>query len=212
MDLKPYLYEIARLCRVTIEAIDRVFEAYPPESQPGYAKMDANATALNSVYIALNAGARIGNFLDAPAPRKPGPAGVRSDALRQAVGDPDLPIIADREARHSVEHYDERLDAVRSRLEGLKLQGRYFAAESIVLSEMHQEDSLEFPYRVFRFPLMPASLIFPLRVYEMNSGVFFTIEDVRISLHDLKADTVSLLSRIEGDQRMPFFSVIGPQS
>jgi hypothetical protein len=174
--------------------------------------MDANAVALNSVYIALNAGARIGNFLDAPAARVPGLAGDRSNAIRRALGDPNLPVISDRAARHSIEHYDERLDAVHSRIDGLKLQGQYYAAESIVLSEMCPEDSPEFPYRVYRFPPMPTKLIFPLRVYEMNSGVFFTLEEVKISLHGLKADAAELLSRIEGDQRNPFFRVIGPQS
>lgn len=209
---KPYLFEIARLCRVTIGAADRVFEAYPPEEDQPRPTMIATPDPLDSLYVALNAAARIGDFIDAPAARDRETASKRSVAIRQAVGDPQLLVIPDRHARNSIEHYDERLDDVRRKLVGLRLERQYAAAESLVLSDMTLEDAPEFPFKVYSSAMLPNRLIFPLRVYEMNSATFYTIEDVTIDLRGLRQDAATLLAGITGDQHNPFMTYIGPSS
>ena len=174
--------------------------------------MIATPQHLDSLYVALNAGARIGNFVDAPAARDRKAASDRSMAIRHAVGDPELSVVADRDARNSIEHYDERLDLVRAKLSGLRLQGQYVAVESLVLSEMRLENALEFPYQVYSSPILPNRLLFPFRVYEMNSATFYTIEDVTINLRGLRQDATTLLAGITGDQHNPFMTYIGPSS
>jgi hypothetical protein len=121
-------------------------------------------------------------------------------------------VVADRDARNSIEHYDERLDDVRRKLVGLRLERQYVAVESLVLSDMRLEDAPEFPYRVYSSAILPNRLLFPLRVYEMNSATCYMIEDVTISVRGLRQDATTLLEGITGDKHNPFMAYIGPSS
>lgn len=210
-----YLHELCWLATDVVQRADRVFEqAPPPDANKEYLRVDLALHA--ELYAILGSAAKIRAMIE-DRPRRRNQTLVehetlvsRAQAMRELLSGLEYETVLSPAARHSVEHFDERLDRT-----GLAARdGKLGLPVSVMLDVVV---STRAAFELFNVAANdhPDATMYPLRVYVAAERVFLNADD-ELDIGALRSECAAISERLHAtlsaNERGALIVVLTPQS
>lgn len=211
-----YVHELHWLAADVVKRADALFASTPPPPQAGanYIKVDADLHA--EIYAILGAAAKIRALIRERSKRRDQSEAVhevlaaRTQSLRALLNGLSLSAVLSPAVRHSVEHFDERLDRTAlGTLDGSIGLPVNVPFDIVVWSRA--------AFEVLRGTSEPKADIYPLRVYVASERVSMNAGDA-IKIGELRDECAAIAERLTdrtmqpGGERGAFVVVLTQQS
>jgi hypothetical protein len=210
--MRAYVGELYWLAEDIVSRFDGVFEKTPPPQKPGanYIKVDPHLHA--DIYAALGSAAKIRSLIRERGKRRDQDTNAhrllvdRSRGLLGLLQGLQLRLIRSADARHSLEHFDERIDYTAEQMLTGKIPLPAYVPMDMAVWDLCAFETIS-DGRV--------KGMFPLRLYVASERRFLNA-GAEIDLGQLRDEAASMVDRlrplIKEEERGGFIIVVTPQS